>query len=252
MKAVSLPGTNCYTACVLSVAQHFGIAYAPAFSDLWSETDFRYEKDFSVYASRRLTENLAGLGLSLRRVAPSLSAEAIGKEPTPIDGTTAIAGADAFFIPWSPIYALAHEKHFFIIQKLDAETLSCSDPAYQREDIRIAAKNIVPHLFDLRYAVPTAGRLRELPPSREAKTILRAHPAAKRILGNRIASGGQQELLLLGRYADAMIRNRQLYRHYLNSAAHAHGFDKAYFDRWQCLKNGLFKAHLLNKRNAVL
>ena len=254
MNLISFKGLNCYQSCIISIAQYFGIEYSLAFSSLWSEVDFLYENYFQIYSSRRMLINMETLGLKVEKNLSVSPEQAKEKFDMLVNKRMAIIGIDAYFLPWSPIYKLAHEKHYLIIQKKSSSTLSCFDPSYKEENAKMAYMDIAPFIFDLRSLELVKKQSLGITHMQEAKAIIRDQPVTQQKITEKIKTcENNEELLMLGRYIDAMINNRHLYHYYLNTALSSDDyFNEGYFYRWNCVKNGLFKAFLLKKHDKIL
>ena len=254
MNLIRFQGLNCYQCCVVSIAHHFGVDYSLAFSTLWSEADFLYEDYYQIYSSKRMVRNLETLGIRILVKHPEPQEQVRAKLNTLPVGALAVVGVDAFAIPWSPIYTLAHEKHFFVIQKEADCAFSCFDPSYGAKDVRMTYADFLPYLFDLRSADPVEKHPMHTTAIQEAKLVVQAHPGAMRRIVERIeTSSAKEELLRVGRYIDAMISNRYLYQHYLSPAPLAGGlWSDDYFLRWKSVKNGLFKASFMKEKTKII
>lgn len=254
MDLIKFQGLNCYQCCVVSIAHHLGVSYPLAFSTLWSETDFLYEDYFQIYSSKRMVQNLEALGVRILSKPPEPQEQVRTRLSMLPVGALAVAGMDAFAIPWSPIYMLAHENHFFIIQKVADCAFSCFDPSYGEKDARMTCADFLPYIFDLRSADPMEKHPIRTTAIQEAKCVVQAHPGAMHKMVERIQSASaKEEFLMVGRYIDAMIINRYLYRHYLDPAPLAGGlWSDDYFLRWKSVKNGLFKASFIKEKTKII
>ena len=110
MELIQFPALNCYHACIVTLAQHFGLPCTRAFSRLWAESSLRYDPICGVFLTRRLPRAAAWQSM-------------------PPDAF-ALAGMDAFRIPWTPLFGLQHGPHYFIVRKTGAEQALCFDPTY--------------------------------------------------------------------------------------------------------------------------
>ena len=114
--------------------------------------------------------------------------------------------------------------------------------------------DFLPYIFDLRSADPVEKQLMHTTAIQEAKFVVQAHPGAMRRIVERIeTSSAKEELLMVGRYIDAMISNRYLYQRYLDPAPLVGGlWSDDYFLRWKSVKNGLFKASFMKEKTKII
>ena len=129
MELIQFPALNCYHACIVTLAQHFGLPCTRAFSRLWAESSLRYDPICGVFLTRRLPRALESMGMALGTPCVTPEARAAAWQSMPPD-TFALAGMDAFRIPWTPLFGLQHGPHYFIVRKTGAEQALCFDPTY--------------------------------------------------------------------------------------------------------------------------
>lgn len=129
MELIQFPALNCYHACIVTLAQHFGLPCTRAFSRLWAESSLRYDPICGVFLTRRLPRALESMGMALGTPCVTPEARAAAWQSMP-PGAFALAGMDAFRIPWTPLFGLQHGPHYFIVRKTGAEQALCFDPTY--------------------------------------------------------------------------------------------------------------------------
>ncbi|MFR1103185.1 MAG: hypothetical protein ACLSD3_00020 [Acutalibacteraceae bacterium] len=129
MELIQFPALNCYHACIVTLAQHFGLPCTRAFSRLWAESSLRYDPICGVFLTRRLPRALESMGMALGTPCVTPEARAAAWQSMPPDAF-ALAGMDAFRIPWTPLFGLQHGPHYFIVRKTGAEQALCFDPTY--------------------------------------------------------------------------------------------------------------------------
>ncbi len=259
MSLIYFQGLNCYSACMVNAAVFTGADYRKVFANLWSETDFTYDQVHHLYLSRRMPKNLASMEVSMEFINCCSEweiKEKIYKMPM---GQLMIVGMDAFFIPWVPFYQTMHSFHYFIARK-DSKTLfSCFDPTYDKHDLEITEEHLISYASDIcridkSVKKPFAADIRQ-----EAQKILDTHPETQEKLLAQIMEcsyGKQKNGELLAKYIDALINNRYLYLHYLQTMPlsgekNDQYFRKEFFHKWAAVKHGLYKASL-SKDNQVL
>ncbi len=260
MKLINFRGLNCYLNCIVTVAASLGVDYLSSFATLWSETDFTYDPISRVYLTKRMISNLEALGAKLEALNCSSENDrekSLSQFPA---GECIIVGMDAFHIPWNQYYHRLCGIHHFIARKGQDGSLSCFDPTYSQQDMRITPEEIVSYAFDMKRLRKVAKRPFHIEGTREAREILRTHPETREILLRKIGGctgAKQKDADMLAKYIDAMIRNRYLYRHYLqNRPSASEGdwqlFSDEFFLRWTAVKNGLYKAFLIRPNESVL
>lgn len=259
MEFINLPGINCYHLCIITIAASRIRDYNNAFADLWSETEFDYSSEYKLYVSKRLFFNFETLGLHLQTLAFSSKSEAEKYVSSLPSGTIIILKMDAFEIPWSPVYQLLHEEHYFIANKQDSGQFVCLDPTYDKQGMLLDLQNSVVNVRKFIAVSKTEETACPISPGKEAEAILHNHPELQRNLSEAIQECHEkpEKAILLGKYADAMISNRRLYRQYLYETSRelmeAQGyFDKEFFWQWSAVKHGLYKAAMVKKNEVVL
>lgn len=249
MELINFLGLNCYHNCIITIANNFGLDYCSAFSNLWSETDFRYEIYRKVYLSQRLIANLELLGLKLKMMLCSSPEEAEKYLAMIDDGEFIIVGMDAFYIPWNQFYGIFHGPHYFIAKKEKSEEFLCFDPTYNKMHEQISSKDIIAYAFDISYMYTVALGVWEVDIIHEAKEILCTYESIREKILSQIMdseSGDQAGIILCAKYIDAMINNRYLFRHLLMEKqfypdANDSLFNRDYFLEWTAIKNGMYK-----------
>ena len=98
MELIQFPALNCYHACIVTLAQHFGLPCTRAFSRLWAESSLRYDPICGVFLTRRLPRALESMGMALGTPCVTPEARAAAWQSMPPDAF-ALAGMDAFRIP---------------------------------------------------------------------------------------------------------------------------------------------------------
>jgi len=254
MKLISFEGLNCYTSCVISIAKHFGLTYEMSFYNLWSETSFIYDDRFNLYYTKRMLENLETLGLKLDKVFCD-TPELVKKTLDSVENSVfLIIGMDAYYLPWSPIYQLSHDSHYFIIQKDGTDSFPCFDPSYGEDNIQLPCGEIMSHAFEINIAEQVIQMSLDANGVTELQEILQMHSNIREKIFTEIED--ERDLALTGRYIGAFIDNRCLYRNYLNELP-SNGyvqqlFHNDYFMEWKAVKNGLFKASLLRNNAKIV
>lgn len=257
MKLIHMRGLNCYHDCVITLAGAFGLDYVQSFSGLWSESDLRYDPICKVFLTRRMPAALEDMGMRLGppRVTKEERERAWAQLPA---GGFLLAGMDGFLIPWNPLYRLQHGPHYFIVQKTRADPQTCLDPTYGLGGEALDSQDLVGNTYAL---IPVARTASGLPLAAaqdpdslpaQAREVIGRHPAA--ISGFLQQAGvwlrGTEETVLFpAKFVDALLANRLLYRHYLEerhpeSEEAALFQDKRYYEAWQAVKHGFYKAAL--------
>jgi len=253
MEIFFIEGLNCYTSCVISIAKHLGLPYEVSFYNLWSETSFIYDERFNLYYTKRMLENLETLGLKLDKVFCD-TPEQVEKTLDSVKNLAfLIIGMDAYYLPWSPIYQLSHDKHYFILQKNNTDSFFCFDPSYGESNIQLPRREILLHAFEINIAEQVPDMSPHMAVKAEAQAIMHMHPNIQEKIFKEIES--EKDLALVGRYIGAFIDNRCLYRYYLNktiSNKYARLFHDNYLMEWKAVKNGIFKASLLQKNAKII
>lgn len=254
MELISIGGLNCYEKCVITIAQQLGLVFALSFSTLWSETDFTYEEKFNLYSSKRIPANLKALGLKIDISSCDSPEQAAKLLDSAKNGAFVIIGMDAFYLPWSPVYHMAHFLHYFFIQKDETQLFTCFDPAYGKSNVRLPRSEIISHAFELRPAEQITETSLQSDARKDAETILQAHPQTRAKILTEMDDGYNP--ILLGKYIETFINNRYLYRHYLGMTPLTRDmqqlFHDDYFMEWKAIKNGLYKSSLLKKKEKII
>lgn len=260
MNLIHFRGLNCYFNCVVSIAAYLGLNYEDSFATLWSETDFTYDRRHHAYSTKRMLANLEAMGVKLKGLGCDSQKEAEEVLSSCQEGEFIIVGMDAFCIPWSPIYQALHDPHYFFAQKEQPDSFFCFDPTYSKEYMRIMPDDIISHAYD----IWRIEKVTEKPPHfgviEEAQEIICNHPQTQEKLLfeiNECTHEKQKNAGSLAKYAAALINNRYLYKHYLQSSLpnadkYQQFFDKDFFLRWEAVKNGLYKASLIKNNESVI
>ena len=225
LKTVNFLGLNCYCASIISIAAHFGIDYMPAFSDLWWETDFRYDDIRGVYLSRRLYENLLRLGARTESASCACAGDTRAALSRIKEGDCFVAGMDSYVVPWNDIFGQRHGWHYFIMQK-SGDRLLCADPTYGRSGMELTMETLLEHAFEIVTVSEVAPTRNTAPPpalSDNIQAIEAAFGALRETLaalpvGGMPDAGLSARCLKAARYADALISSRLLFRRYVSSA----------------------------------
>ncbi|MFT9056797.1 MAG: hypothetical protein ABF449_09295 [Ethanoligenens sp.] len=260
MNLIHFRGLNCYHDCIVTIAASLGLDYRASFATLWSETDFIYDPHSKVYLTKRMIANLQTLGAKLEKLdcsSPENMKESLSQFKA---GEWIIIGTDTFYIPWTRYYHTLYNTHHFMVRKERDGSLSCADPTCGRQDMRITFEEIIPHIFDIKRVRRVAEKPLNFGAIREARAVLRSHPEMRKSLlekMNGCTGAKQEDAGLLARYISAMIDNRYLFRHYLQTRPSASNQDRQLFSdefflRWTAVKNGLFKASLIRPNESVL
>lgn len=260
MNLISAKGLNCYSSCIVSIADHFGIDFSLGFSTLWSENELTYDNRHRMYISDRFIQNMALLGITLRPLevsSPPTAAKNIASVRKVED--VLLVGMDAFHLPWSNVYRLRRRLHYFYGIKADDAQCICFDPLYQAKYVSLPQSYIAEHAFDIRCVQknnpkPWVSNLRS-----EADAILRQHPALllslvkqARLIGHKTPEDG----IMLAKYMEALRDNRYLFQVYLQKHFAHHGeasfFTQALFAKWTAVKNGLYKMAFTSSHENLL
>lgn len=256
MKLIHFPGLNCYHDCVITLAEAFGLDYLPSFSGLWAEDGLRYDPICKVFLTRRMPTALEAMGLKLE--PPNVTGEERERAwaQLPVGGF-ALAGMDGCLTPWNPLYQLHHGPHYFIVQKTRADPQTCFDPTYGLNGQLLDSRELVGNAYALipaRKVEPSflPGEHDTDPILAQAREVITRHPAALHGFLEQADSwfhGTGEAVLLPAKYADALLTNRVLYRRYLEerhpgSEAAALFQEKGFYEAWQAVKHGFYKAAL--------
>lgn len=260
MKLIHFQGLNCYHDCIITLAAAFGLDYTATFSRLWSEGQLYYDPICHVFLSRRIKEALAYLGLKLD--PPCIIQNEQEEKWTDIPaGDYAIAGMDAFRLPWNPLYQLLHGPHYFIVQKSPLGIHNCFDPTYGINGPTLSTQKLLLDSYAL-ITVKTDSAM--APPLYEtlfsqSLEVLKCHPETLHFFlkqANAWIEETPDTALLPAKYADTLLNNRCLYSYYLkkwpDTAKTAPLFcSQNYYDEWRTVKNGFYKAALTRPNHAA-
>lgn len=261
MNLIHFRGLNCYLNCIVNAATFLGVNYQTSLATLWSETDFTYDSIHNVYLTKRMVTNLEMLGVKLEVLNCTSEQETVESLSLFQIGEWIILGMDAFYIPWNQYYHTLHDHHYFLARKETADLLSCFDPTYNQKNMQIMTCDIHSYVFDILRIHKVIEKPFHIGIMEECEEIIADHPKTqKRLLTQiyeRTDGKHRDEGLLLAKYIDAMINNRYLYRHYLEymTCYPEKGqsfFDNDFFAQWTAVKNGLFKASLLQNNEECI
>lgn len=260
MKLLNIEGMNCFTASLINLATCWGADYGQIFCGLWSENNFSYNPVWEVYNSKKLITNLENCGIKLSNLdlqnKYQLQQNLLQLE---VD-TFLVMGMDAFDVPWSPIYKLMHNPHYFVAHKTDGCTLTCYDPTYETQGMPLTVHHAALHAFDLICTSKTVQNTK--PPSifAEAYEYLATLPALKRKMKNMLCdktATGKALFSNWAKYANCHMNNRYLFKYYLQQISPKILIDQTFlslgfFSRWAAFKNGLYKAALVKDNTSLL
>ncbi len=260
MDLIRFRGLNCYHGCIINAADFFGVDYLPAFAALWSETDFSYDPLFNMYLTKRMPVSLEALGLTLQKLPCTCGKEAEDSFAGLANGAWFTAGMDAFYMPWNEYYQTLNGYHYFLAQKEKDGFLCCFDPTYNQRDIRVKAKDIIPHAFDIVSIDKVDPKHLQTLVTQEAHSVLSMIADFQQKLLFEIRScteGNRSNAARLAKYTDAILTNRCLYRHYLHNLpadyeALVRLFSEEFIRQWASVKNGLYKASLVRENGEIL
>lgn len=227
---------------------------------LWSETDFTYDPICHIYLTQRMFTALEALGARLENLNCSPKEKTNESLALFQPGEWIIVGMDAFYIPQNQYYQTLHSFHYFLVHNAHADLLYYFDPTYNQKQVKILREDIIVYAFDICRICKVAAKPLHIGPVEEAREVMRAHPKTKEKLLEQISGctcGKQKNAGLLAAYVDALISNRYLYRHYLESLPPApnwrqHCFTDDFLPRWTAVKNGLYKASLIKNNESLI
>lgn len=263
MNLINFMGLNCYYSCIASVAGELGVDYTLSFAKLWSETDFKYDRDRRVFLSKRMLTELDALGAKLTMLDCASPLDAGESLSSISNGEYFVVGMDAYAIPWNQLYGIHHGPHYFIAQKSQSQTLLCHDPTYNKKNQEISCRDLLTGAFDISRILRTEQNSPPPPPQacvlQQACEILSSHPSLLEKLLTQIREcegTNREQAILSAGYVDALISNRCLYQHYLN-ASPSGGCGSPLFSAehilgWKAVKNGLYKAALSSLNQDVI
>lgn len=260
MKLINFHGLNCYYNSIVTVAAFLGVDYPASFATLWSETDFTYDPICHIYLTQRMFTALEALGARLEILNCSPKEKTNESLALFQPGEWIIVGMDAFYIPQNQYYQTLHGFHYFLVHNTHADLLYYFDPTYNQKQVKILREDIIAYAFDICRIRKVAAKPLHIGPVEEARKVMRAHPETKEKLLEQISGctcGNQKNAGLLAAYVDALISNRYLYRHYLESLPSApswrqHCFTDDFLLRWTAVKNGLYKASLIKNNESLI
>lgn len=259
MNIIHFQGLNCYHSCIVNVASLLGIDYLQSFSSLWSETEFSYDPVFHMCVTKRMITQLKSLGMNLKKHACKTKKESESAFAEILEGEWFIAGMNSFYMTWNEYYQTLNGYHYFFAKKEDG-MLCCFDPTYDKVNIKLKSEIIVPYIFDIVSVNKCDINPVKASVEQEAKNILEAIPMfCNKIISEIDECTGKNKKLAdnLAINVDAMITNRYLYLHYLDKSLKEIDniiklFNEAFFKKWTAVKNGLYKASLVNDNKDIL
>ncbi|WP_343209390.1 hypothetical protein [Anaerolentibacter hominis] len=179
-------------------------------------------------------------------------------------GSYLIVGMDACLIPWNPLYQLMSGPHYFIVQKGKSDSHDCFDPTYNLIGQRQTTEKLIAGAYAL-IAIqmnPAASPLikdTEDPFLAQAREVLKIHPETLHHFLEQSdvwMQESKETILLPGKYVDALLTGRYLYRYFLGQLGIDANraplfFSQQYYKRWINVKNGFYKAALAKHNSAV-
>ena len=258
MKMIYYKGLNCHLAGIVNIAASLYSDYLNIFYNLWSETDFTDDTEYNLYTSKRVFENLRSFGFIIRKLKCTNERET--KEvPQQIRlKELFLVGMDTFYIPWHPVYQHFHGPHYFYAQKSDMDRVSCFDPIYKAENIEMRYADICFTAFELNQILKRPVIVPKIEITQEALQVIQNHPKIQKNILSELEnckSEKQKDVTTLIKQVTAMINNRYLYkqfiRQFLPVSAYANLFSKAYFARWEAVRNGLYKFSIVKNNESV-
>ncbi|MDR0884702.1 MAG: hypothetical protein LBN05_08910 [Oscillospiraceae bacterium] len=260
MKLIDFPGLNCYGNSLISIVHDFGVDYEIAFSNLWSETDFRYNPSTKAFVSKRLLASLHVLGArctALPCATPEETASSMADLGT---GACLVVGMDALHTPWNPNYGVFHGDHYFIAMTTGERQVLFYDPTYHKRKEKMPYELYLEHANELLLVEPCAKESLEIDHKSEiqnvlaqsSKTCLELRTWLEGLLEDRRA-----DWEVPAKYVECLMNNRYLYAHYLAHRApellsSAQLFDESFFARWVAVKNGLIKAAIVRNNRSLI
>lgn len=252
-------GLNCYLGCIVNGASLLDIHYEAALSSLWSETNFTYAPKSGTYFTKKMLANLHTLGLKIEKFSCPSAVDTAQYLATFSIGEWMIVGMDAFYIPTNPFYQTLHGVHYFLASKKQDGSLMYVDPTYNITDLNMISEDIAAHAFEIYrlskgstnyYLVDIVTEAQEV-----ISSLTHTHQAITTEIHTNIGNK-QKEKQLLARYVEAMINNRYLYAHYLQTLpvtnTHELFFQPEFYKRWNSVKNGLYKISLMSHPEDVI
>lgn len=253
MQIINFIGLDCYSASLVTLAKHMGVDYRSLFLGLWAETDFSYNKHWEVYVSQQLFSNLADGGLLFEALdvldKANLEDTLLGMK----NESYAVVGMDSFEIPWSPVFKIMKNPHYFIAQKDGPKNFTCYDPTYGTQGMNLDCTTAAGHSFNI--LILQAGQAKPMRKSLLADSV-NINSSIKTLTKSFLyalednTDLSKANLLKMAKYTHALINNRRLYKQFLQFnfpqlQTASNIFDKEYFKNWESIKNGFYKAALL-------
>lgn len=260
MHLIYYPGLNCHLASLLSIADSLGINITQAYANLWSEMDFEDDPIHNVYLSKRVYANLSALGITAETLTWTTRKSAEERLSQVFDQEPFLVDMDTFYTPWSPVYQHFYGPHYFIAQKDSDETLSCFDPVFDKEDVKMEISDLLDNANGLSRVHKVAVGPWQWGGKDEAKAALYGLPVMRATLGTEIQAckaKDRRQMSALIKQITAMLNNRHLFHRYWLQTAEGminpqSGFDERFFLQWEAVKNGLVKASILRQIDSVV
>lgn len=260
MESIFFGGLNCYLSCIINTASFLGVNYHAALSTLWSETDFTYDKKNNRYNTKRLISNLETLGAKTETISLTCQREAEMNLSQIAIGEWVILGIDAFHISFNQFYHTLHCIHYFMAQKESNTLYSYFDPFCDVKDKKIEHKELIPYVFAILKMHKGTTAVLDTSLVTEASEIKRILPNVQIALLDKIdecTSEKKKEAGAIAAYVDTLLNNRYLYSNYLShdpntKVTHPLFYEENYFKQWIGVKNGLYKASLVNDNEKLM
>lgn len=260
MDMIQFIGLNCYHGCIINAANFLQVDYLPSFSTLWSETDFSYDAIFHMYLTKRMLINLENLGIKLQKLPCTSPKENVNSFNSIKTESWFMGGIDAFHLPWNEYYQTLNGYHYFLGQKKSDGLLYCFDPMYNKGNIYIKSKDIMPYVFDILSINTCHNNFTGTSVLQEAHNFLEIGDGVYNNLVSKISkctNKNRNDANQLAIYIDGMTTNRYLYRHYLQSLSEdcsiiVESFSDDIILQWISVKNGLLKASLISDNEDIL
>jgi len=149
---------------------------------------------------------------------------------------------------------------YFIAQNTKTETLLCIDPTYNKKNEQITRRELTSHTYEICRIKRVAKKPLLIESIQEAREIVGTHPSTRRLLLSQIyacVNAERENIVLLAKYVDAMIRNRYLYRFFLENQLMPYDenhlfLNSSFFGEWKTVKNGLYKASVIKDNKSII
>lgn len=262
MKFIRLRGANCYYDCAATLLDHSGCDHAMAFASAWTETDFFYDASSENFLSLRFCVNSGKIGVAVGKPVAAEDTKAKGFEDMPV-GSLCIVGMDGFKIPWSPIFAIQHGPHCFLMEKGSGETQRCFDTVYGDGEKYLDKGYAISESYSITFAEkkePSSAFAAGLKDSarERAEEVIETNGVRLRETLDKAEAwifGSDGERPLAAKLTEAMTVSRYMYRHFLESMLPRPGlpelfYDFGYWKSWRHVKNGFYKAAIIGRDGA--